>query len=66
MTRPEHVDSTWRDPIVEEVRAAREELFASCGYDLDKFVAQLRESERQRGRSSVSYPRREPSREPAE
>jgi hypothetical protein len=31
--------SAWKDPIVEQVRAAREDLFASCGYDLDQLVA---------------------------
>jgi hypothetical protein len=58
-------DRTWKDPIVEQVRAAREDLFASCGYDLDQLVAQLRDSERRHGRATVSYPKREPSREPA-
>ena len=31
------------DPIVEEW-PARHELFAKCGYDLDRFVEYLRES----------------------
>lgn len=66
MVGPEKVDVIWKDPIVEEVRAVREDLFASCGYDLSKLVAQLRESERQQGRASVSYPKREPSPAPAE
>jgi hypothetical protein len=33
----------WRDPIVEEVRAARRKLAAECGYDIDKLLARARE-----------------------
>lgn len=58
--------ATWKDPIVEEVRAAREELFASCEYDLDKLAGRLREGELQHGRASVSYSKRAPSKEPAQ
>ena len=35
----------WEDPIVAEVRRARERIFAECGYDLDKLAERLRESE---------------------
>jgi hypothetical protein len=31
------------DPIVAEVRAAREKLFAECNEDLDAFLDRLRE-----------------------
>ncbi|HCN79420.1 MAG TPA: hypothetical protein DIT13_19835 [Verrucomicrobiales bacterium] len=31
------------DPIVAEVRANREAIFAECGYDLDRFNAYMRE-----------------------
>ena len=31
------------DPIVAEVRANREAIFANCDYDLDKFNAYMRE-----------------------
>lgn len=31
------------DPIVAEVRATREKIFAECGYDLDRFNAHMRE-----------------------
>jgi hypothetical protein len=31
------------DPIVAEVRANREAIFAECGYDLDRFNAHMRE-----------------------
>lgn len=66
MAQGKHAESTWKDPIVEEIRAAREELFAACGYDLDKLVARLREDELQHSRASVSYSKRVPSKEPAQ
>jgi hypothetical protein len=66
MAQAKHPQSTWKDPIVEEVRTAREELFAACEYDLDKLVARLREGELQHGRVTVSYSKRAPSKEPAE
>jgi hypothetical protein len=31
------------DPIVAEVRANREAIFAECGYDLERFNAYMRE-----------------------
>jgi hypothetical protein len=65
MAQSKHAEPTWKDPIVEEVRAAREELFAACEYDLDKLVARLREGEFQHGRATVSYSKRAPSKEPA-
>lgn len=43
MTQKKHTALAWKDPIVEEVRAAREKLFAACGHDLVGFVARLRE-----------------------
>lgn len=66
MAQGKRVESTWKDPIVEEVRAAREELFAACEYDLDKLVARLREGEPQHGRATVSYSKRAPSKEPTQ
>lgn len=66
MANEKHAESTWKDPIVEEVRAARERLFAACEYDLDKLVAHLREGEIQHGRATVSYSKRAPSKEPAQ
>lgn len=66
MAQAKHADYAWKDPIVEEVRAAREELFAACEYDLEKLVARLREGGLQQGRASVSYSKREPSKEPAQ
>ena len=37
----------WKDPIVEEVRKAREEIFAECDYDLKKLFLRCREWQRQ-------------------
>lgn len=66
MAQSKRATSAWTDPIVEEVRAAREELFAACEYDLDKLVARLREGEHQHGRTTVSYSKRAPSKEAAQ
>ena len=38
----------WKDPIVEEVRRAREELARRANYDLHTFFENLRKSERKR------------------
>ena len=53
----------WEDPIVAEVRRAREELFAAAGYDLDVFCRQLRERQEKEGRRAVIRPPRRPQRE---
>ena len=37
------------DPIVEEVRKARRDLFEECGNDLGRFFEFLRESEKKHG-----------------
>lgn len=34
-----------RDPIVEEVRTARQEIFAACNEDLDALLDRLQEQE---------------------
>ena len=44
------------DPIVAEVRAAREGLFAAAGYDLDTFVRQVRETQERAGHVVVTLP----------
>jgi hypothetical protein len=56
--REEH--KRWEDPIVAEVRKAREELFAAAGYDLDEFCRQLRERQQEEGRRVVSLSPRRP------
>ena len=42
------------DPIVAEVRRAREQLFARFGYDLDRYLAYLSERERNHPERVVS------------
>ena len=44
------------DPIVAEVRAVREGLFAAAGYDLDTFVRQVRETQARSGHVVVTLP----------
>ncbi len=54
-------DKPWVDPIVSEVRAAREALLAEAGYDLHKLCEMLRTRQSAAGRRVV---RREPRRIP--
>jgi len=44
MTKPLREIERWKDPIVAEVRKARERLFAAAGYDLEEFCRRLHES----------------------
>jgi len=44
------------DPIVDEVRAARDAIVKACDYDLDKLAFSLKEHERQSGRKLVRLP----------
>jgi hypothetical protein len=44
----------WRDPIVEEVRKAREELFKQANYDLHALFESLRKSQKERNVKVVS------------
>ena len=48
------------DAIVEETRAARDQLFARFGYKLDALCAYLREREHTEGRRVVTLPPRRP------
>jgi len=36
----------WKDPVVEEVREAREELARRAGYDFKVYINNLRENEK--------------------
>lgn len=57
-------DKEDRDPIVNEVRRAREELFAKYNNDLDAFVAAMQqktEEARRAGRKVISRPPRRPA-----
>jgi hypothetical protein len=46
----------WEDPIVEEVRKARDAHAAKFNYDLQAIYRDLKEQEKQSGRTFVSYP----------
>jgi hypothetical protein len=48
------------DPIVEEVRAAREAYAKRFGFDLRAICRDLQEQERTSGRELVSFPPRRP------
>lgn len=47
MIEPNGATGTWEDPVVAEVRRARDLLFASADDDLDKLCELLRDSERE-------------------
>jgi hypothetical protein len=49
------VDPKWEDPIVAEVRKARQKIFARFNYDLEAYVAHLQEMERQDRERGVRY-----------
>ena len=44
------------DPIVAEVRAVREALFAEAGYDLDEFVRRVRAAQARSSHAIVTLP----------
>lgn len=46
----------FKDPIVEEVRTARQKHAAQFKYDLRKIAEDLRMKEQQSGRKIVSFP----------
>lgn len=46
----------FKDPIVEEVRTARQKHAARFNYDLSKIAEDLRAKEQQSGRKVVSFP----------
>ena len=46
---------TWSDPIVDEVRRARDAYAARFNYDLRAIYRDLKEQEKRSGRQIVSY-----------
>ncbi|MCB0200249.1 MAG: hypothetical protein KDI03_09285 [Anaerolineae bacterium] len=48
----------WTDPIVEEIRQAREAYAKQFNYDLDAIFEDLKRLERESGREVVSFPPR--------
>lgn len=52
----------FKDPIVEEVRAARQRHSARFNHDLEAIVADLKEKEKHLDRPVVSFPPKRPIR----
>ena len=48
----------WEDPIVNEIRKIRETHAARLNYDLQAIYRDLKEQERNSGRTFISYPSR--------
>lgn len=46
----------YEDPIVAEVRAVRDALFAEAGYDLDEFVRRIRAAQERSEHAVVTLP----------
>ena len=57
--------AVWHDPVVAEVRAAREALFAAAGYDIREFCRRLRAEQAQSGHPVVTLRRPKASAQPA-
>ena len=55
---------TWSDPIVDEVRRARDAYAARFNYDLRAIYCDLKEQEKRSGRKVVSYAESSPKVEP--
>jgi hypothetical protein len=51
----------FRDPIVDDVRAARDTIARECDYDLEKLARAIRQREVQGGRKLVKLPPRRPT-----
>lgn len=51
----------WSDPIVDEVRRARDAYAARFNYDLRAIFRDLKEQEKRSGRKLVSYAAAEPN-----
>ncbi|MCC6153640.1 MAG: addiction module protein [Candidatus Hydrogenedentes bacterium] len=48
----------WTDPIVDEIHEIRRKMAEEAGYDLDKLVARLQESQKRHGDRVVTRPPR--------
>ncbi len=66
MIDEEKSQGPWKDPIVEEVRQARESIFASAGYDLDALCRRLREKQGSYATPVVTRPPRAPEKSAGE
>ncbi len=54
MTTRAKRETDWQDPIVAEVRAAREALFAAAGYDIQEFCRRARAAQATSGHRVVT------------
>jgi hypothetical protein len=54
-------ETDWQDPIVAEVRAAREANFAAAGYDIEEFCRRARAAQADSGHLVVTRRSRRPS-----
>ncbi len=61
---PTNETVAWHDPIVAEVRGAREALFAAAGYDIREFCRRLREEQATSGHQVVTLAPRAISEKP--
>ncbi len=55
----------WRDPIVEETRALREEYAAQFNHDIDAIFEEICKRQTQSGKNLVTFPSRKPKSEPS-
>ena len=62
MTKPLPEVERWEDPIVADVRKAREKLFAAAGCDLEEFCRRLNEQQEREGHGTVARLPRIPKR----
>jgi hypothetical protein len=61
MTKEEKQLQPWNDPIISEVRQAREALFAEFDYNLTRFAEELRRKQIDTGRQVVTRSPRRPN-----
>jgi len=61
MSNAQERSQPWEDPIVSEVRRAREAIFAEAEYDLEKLSQRLRDRQSASGRRVVTRSPRRPS-----
>jgi hypothetical protein len=60
MTLEDNNQQPWHDPIVSEVRKAREAIFAAAEYDLEKLSQRLRQEQSDSGKPAVTRAPRRP------
>jgi len=57
---PDTPEAAWMDPVVAEVRAVRERLFAEAGYSLERLGEMLRETQATSGHEVITLSPRRP------